>query len=209
MTVPIEYTEVLTLVLIIFGMVGMMRGWYREGVTAIFVAFLAILVWQPQIGNGIIDWINAFLRFIVGFFKAGLTFNTTKLSAATAGTSDILDPTSYQLWIIITVVMVGISYALGEATFNSPISALGRLLGGVIGTANGFVLFSLTKQFLANYWGAQKGIAVRSAGQVAIQMTNVPADSFVSGYGIIFVLVLLIAVIGLLIAADRFKLPLT
>lgn len=209
MTVPIEYTEVLTLVLIIFGMVGMMRGWYREGVTAIFVAFLAILVWQPQIGNGIIDWINAFLRFIVGFFKAGLTFNTAKLSAATAGIGDILDPTSYQLWIIITVVLVGISYAVGEATFSSPISALGRLLGGVIGTANGFVLFSLTKQFLANYWGVKNGIAVRSAGEVAIQMTNVPADSFVSGYGIIFVLILLIAVIGLLIAADRFKLPLT
>jgi hypothetical protein len=39
-------------------------------------------------------------------------------------------------------------------------------------------------------------------------MTNVPAGSFVSGYGIIFVLVILIAVVGLLIAGDRFKLPL-
>jgi hypothetical protein len=208
MTVPIEYSEVLTLVLIIFGMVGMMRGWYREGVTSLFVAFLAILVWRPEIGNAIIEWINGFLRFIVSFFRAGLTFNTAKLSAETAGIGNILEPTSYQLWIIITVVLVGVSYAVGEATFNGAYSPLGRLLGGVIGAANGFVIFSLVKQFLANDWGYRTGISTQSAGEVAIQMTNVPADSFVSGYGIIFVLILLIAVVGLLIAGDRFKLPL-
>jgi hypothetical protein len=208
MTVPIEYSEVLTLFLIIFAMVGMMRGWYREGVTSLFVAFLAILVWRPEIGNGIIDWINSFLRFILGFFKAGLTFNTAKLTAGTAAIGDVLDPTSYQLWIIITVVLVGISYAVGEATFSGSATPLGRLLGGVIGAANGFVIFSLAKQFLANDWGTQNGISTQSVGEVAIQMTNVPADSFVSGYGIIFVLILLIAVVGLLIAGDRFKLPL-
>ena len=54
MTLPIEYTEVLTLVLVIFGIVGMMRGWYREGVTALFVALLAILVWRTYgaVGRG-------------------------------------------------------------------------------------------------------------------------------------------------------------
>jgi hypothetical protein len=208
MTIPIEYTEVLTLVLILFGIVGMMRGWYREGVTALFVAFLAILVWRPEIGRSIIDWFNGLLRFILSFFRAGLTFNTAKLSAASAGVGDVLDPNSYQLWIIITVVLVGISYAVGEATFSGSVSPLGRLLGGVIGAANGFVLFSLVKQFLANNWGAQNGISAQSVGDVAIQMTNVPGDSFVSGYGIIFVLILLIAVVGLLIAGDRFKMPL-
>lgn len=208
MTVPIEYNEVLTLILIIFGMVGMMRGWYREGVTSLFVAFLAILVWRPEIGNAIIDWINGFLRFFLGFFKAGLTFNATRLAAETTAIGNVLDPTSYQLWIIITVVLVGISYAVGEATFSGSASPLGRLLGGVFGAANGFVIFSLAKQFLANDWGTQNGISTQSMGDVAIQMTNVPADSFVSGYGIIFVLILLIAVVGLLIAGDRFKLPL-
>jgi len=208
MTVPIEYSEVLTLVLVIFAMVGMMRGWYREGVTSLFVAFLAILVWRPEIANGIIDWVNGFLRFVLGFFRAGLTFNTAKLSAETAAIGSVLDPTSYQLWIIITVVLVGISYAVGEATFSGSATPLGRLLGGVIGAANGFVIFSLAKQYLANDWGAQQGISTQSLGEVAIQMTNVPADSFVSGYGIIFVLIVLIAVVGLLIAGDRFKLPL-
>lgn len=208
MTVPIEYNEVLTLVLIIFGMVGMMRGWYREGVTALFVAFLAILVWRPEIGNAIIEWINGFLRFIVGFFRAGLTFNTAKLSAETASIGNILEPTSYQLWIVITVALIGISYAVGEATFSGSITGLGRLLGGVIGAANGFVIFSLVKQFLARDWGYRTGISASSVGEVSIQMTKVPADSFVSGYGIVFVLILLIAVVGLLIAGDKFKLPL-
>jgi hypothetical protein len=207
MTLPIEYNEVLSLVLVIFGIVGMMRGWYREGVTALFVALLAVLVWQPEIGEAIIDWINNFIRFIVAFFRAGLTFNTERLTAQAAGTNPPLDPDSYRLWIVITVVLVGVSYAIGEATFNGKMAPLGRLLGGIIGAANGFVLISLVKQYLTNYWAAQ-GRVMAQGGQVAIQMTNVPATSFVSGYGIVFVLVILIAVVGLLIAGDRFKLPL-
>ena len=188
MTVPIEYNEVLTLVLIIFGIVGMMRGWYREGVTALFVALLAILVWRPEIGEAIIGWVNSFLKFIVVFFKAGLTFNTAKLTAHAASTGPLLDPESYRLWIVITVVMVGVSYAVGEATFSGKMVPLGRLLGGIIGAANGFVLISLTKQYLANYWISQ-GRMMATTGRVAIQMTDVPAGSFVSGYGIIFVLI--------------------
>lgn len=206
MTLPIEYTEVLTLVLVIFGIVGMMRGSYREGVTALFVALLAILVWRPEIGEAIINWVNSFLRFIVAFFKAGLTFNTERLTASAASTGPMLDPTSYRLWVVITVVMIGISYAVGEATFENKTSALGRLLGGLVGAANGFVLLSLTKQYLANYWAAQ-GRVMAQTGQVAIQMTNVPAGSFVNGYGIVFVLVILIAVVGVLIAGDRLHLP--
>lgn len=207
MTIPIEYSEVLTLVLIIFAIVGMMRGWYREGVTALFVALLAILVWRPEIGEAIIDWVNNFLRFILAFFRAGLTFNTTRLTAEAAATRDLLDPSSYRLWIVITVMLVGISYAVGEATFNGKMAPLGRLLGGIIGAANGFVLVSLAKQYLANYWASQ-GRVMAQSGQVAIQMTNVPATSFINGFGIVFILIILIAVVGLLIAGDRFKLPL-
>ena len=206
MTLPIEYSEVLTLVLVIFGIVGMMRGWYREGVTALFVALLAILVWRPEIGDGIIAWVNSFLRFIVAFFKAGLTFNTAKLTASAASTNPLLDPSSYRLWIVVTVAMIAISYAVGEATFDGKMAPLGRLLGGIIGAANGFVVISLTKQYLANYW-ADQGRVVSQSSQVAIQMTNVPAGSFVNGYGIVFVLIILIAVVGLLIAGDRLNLP--
>jgi hypothetical protein len=207
MTLPIDYNEVLTLVLVIFAIVGMMRGWYREGVTAFFVALLAILVWRPEIAEAIITWVDSFLRFVVAFFKAGLTFNTTRLQSFAVGASPILDPDSYRLWIIVTVALIGISYVIGEATFNGKMVPLGRLLGGIIGAANGFMLISLTKQYLANYWMAQGRIMAQS-GQVAIEMTNVPATSFVGGYGIVFVLIILIAVVGLLIAGDRFKLPL-
>jgi hypothetical protein len=208
MTIPIDYSEVLTLVLILFGIVGMMRGWYREGVTALFVGFLAILAWRPEIAESIIGWINSFIRFILAFIRSGLTFDTAKLSAAAQNVGTVLDPNSYQLWIIVTVVVIGISYAVGEATFNGPVSPLGRLLGGVIGAANGFVLVSLAKQFLTANFASVRGQAMATSGEVAIQMTNVPAESFVSGYGIVFVLILLVAVVGLLIAGDRFKLPL-
>jgi hypothetical protein len=194
--------------LVVFGIVGMMRGSYREGVTALFVAFLAILIWQPEIGESIIGWVNGFLKFLLSFIRAGFSFNTDKIVAAAAEIDPILDPDSYRLWIVIMVVLIGVSYAVGEATFGGKISPLGRLLGGLIGAANGFVLLNLAKQFLSNYWSAQGRVMAQAGGEVAIEMTNVPSESFSSGYGIIFVLVLLIVVVGLLIAGDRFKLPL-
>ena len=54
MILPIEYSDVITLILAIFAFVGIMRGWYKEGITSLFVAALAILVWKPALANEII-----------------------------------------------------------------------------------------------------------------------------------------------------------
>ena len=207
MTLPIDFRDLQLVILIIFAMVGIMRGWYREGITSLFVSLLAILVWRPEIGGGIINWINNFIRFVLMFVRAGFTFDTVKLSAQAARTTALLDPSSYQLWMTITVIFVVVSYVIGETSFHGNLTPLGRLLGGVLGAANGFVILSLARQYLTDYWRAQ-GLVVAQSGPLTIQFNNMPATSFAGGYGIVFVLVILVAVIALLIAGDRMRWPL-
>jgi len=207
MVLPIEYSDIITLILMIFAFVGIMRGWYKEGITSIFVAALAILVWKPTLANKIIDLVNAILRLFVTFFKANLSLDPAQLSATATSVRPILDPTSYKLYIIITVVLIIISYFVGEANFKGKMTPLGRVLGGLLGLFNGFMIASLIKQYLLNYLIARNQYMAWS-NQLSIQMTDVPTDNFFAGYGIIFILVVLVAVIALMIAGDKLKLPL-
>jgi hypothetical protein len=207
MTLPIDFRELQLVILFVFAMVGVMRGFHREGITTLFVAFLGILVWRPEIGQGIIDWINNLIKFVLMFVGAGFSFDPAKLTAQTVPSSALLDPDSYRFWMTVTIIMVIISYVIGETSIHSNLTPLGRLLGGILGVANGFVLISLARQYLTDYWRSQ-GLIVAQSGPVTVQFNNVPAGDFAGGYGIVFVLVILVAVIALLIAGDRLRWPL-
>ncbi len=209
MILPIEYSDLITLILAIFAFVGVMRGWYKEGITSLFVAGLAIMVWQPSLAREIIGVINGVIKLIVSFFKAKLSLDPAKLSmAAQAVKPDVLlDPDSYRLYIVLMIVMLIVSYFIGEANFKGKITPLSRVLGGMLGLFNGFIIASLTKQYFLNYLQA-KNKYVAWSDQLSIQMTDVPTDNFFAGYGIIFILIVLVGVIALMIAGDRLKLPL-
>jgi len=204
MTLPIDFRELQILIIGIFAFIGIMRGWYREGVTSLFVAVLGILVWRPETGQGIINWINEWIKIFLRLIRSG--FDPNRFATQTVSAAPVLDPSSYRLWVIVTAIMVFVSYLVGEATFNRKLAPLGRLLGGILGMANGYVLLALARQYLTDYWRAQ-GRVVAQSGPVTVQLTNVPAGNFAGGYGIIFILGILIAVIALLILGDRLKGP--
>jgi hypothetical protein len=209
MTLPIEYADVITLVLAIFAFVGVMRGWYKEGITSLFVAALAILIWRPSLASEIINVINGIITLVVAVFTARFSLDPSELSTAAQSVEDdvLLDPNSYRLYIVVMVVFLIISYFIGEANFKGRVTPLGRLLGGLLGLFNGFVITALIKQYFLNYLQAQNQFVAQS-NQLSIQMTDVPTDNFFAGYGIIFILIVLVGVIALMIAGDRLKLPL-
>ena len=209
MTLPIEYSDIVTLVLAVFAFVGIMRGWYKEGITSLFVAALAVLVWRPALANEIIGVINGVIKLVLTFFNARFSLDPSKLSAAAQSVEPdlLLDPNSYRLYIIVTVAALVVSYFVGEANFKGKTTPLGRLLGGLLGLFNGFVIATLLKQYLLNYLVSQNQYVAQS-NQLAIQMTDVPTDNFFAGYGIVFILVVLVGVIALMIAGDRLRLPL-
>jgi hypothetical protein len=205
--ISIDFRELQLLIVGIFAFVGLMRGWYREGITSLFVAVLGILVWEPETGQGLIDFINRWLRVVLGLFRSG--FDPSRFSTQTVDSGPVLDFSSYRLWMIFTAVMVIVSYMIGEASFKRDLTPLGRLLGGILGAANGYVLLALARQYLTNYWASQvaQGQGVTATGPSTVTVTNVPAGNLAGGYGIIFILGILIAVIALLILGDRLRGP--
>jgi hypothetical protein len=206
MTLPIEYSDLIGLFLFIFAIVGVMRGWYKEGITAFFVAALAVLVWQPDVAREIIDTINDLIKLITMFVRSGFSLNPSVLVAQKVDPAALLDADSYRLYIVITIVLIAVSYAIGEATFKQKMTPLGRLLGGLIGGFNGYVILSLLKQYMVNYLAAQDAMVVQS-DKLAVQVSEVPTGNFFSGSGIVFIFVVVISVVALLVAGDRLRLP--
>jgi hypothetical protein len=208
MTVGIDFEDVRLLVLVIFGCVGLMRGWYREGITSLAVVILALLVWQPAIANQIVGLINQIIKLIIIFVKAGFSLDPNKLVAQSIDPGQLLDPSNYQLHIIVMVVLLAASYLVGDATFKERMTPLGRLIGGILGVSNGYVILALVRQYMINYLRSRNQAFVAGTTDLSMQLQNVPSSSFFGGYGVIFVFVLLIGVIALLVAGDRLKLPL-
>jgi hypothetical protein len=195
--------------LAIFAFVGIMRGWYKEGITSIFVAALAVLVWRPELADRVIGVINKLIKLVLTFFNASFSLEPSDLSAAakTVEPDFLLNPDSYRLYVIVTVALLIVSYFIGEANFKGKVTPLGRVLGGLLGLFNGFVIATLLKQYFLNYLESENEYMAWS-NQLSIQMTDVPTDNFFAGYGIIFILIVLVGVIALMIAGDRLKLPL-
>jgi hypothetical protein len=119
----------------------------------------------------------------------------------------LLDPDSYRLYIVVMVVLLFVSYLVGEATFKQRITPLGRLLGGLLGAFNGYIILSLIKQYLLNDLQAQ-GKMVAQSNELSVQLTGVPTSNFFAGSGIIFIFVVVIGVVALLVAGDKLRLPL-
>jgi hypothetical protein len=207
MVLPIKYSDLLLLVLAIFAFVGLMRGWYKEAVTTLAVAALAVLVWQPSIAKQIVDVANKLIGLVAMFVRAGFSLDLGKITAQKVDPGWLLDPYSYRLYIVVTVILLIASYMIGDVSFKNRLTPLGRLLGGILGLCNGYVILSLLRQYIINYLRARNQAFVAS-NELSMKLTAVPAQSFFSGYGIIFVFLVVIGVVALLVAGDRIKLPL-
>jgi len=207
MVLPIDYSELLILVLAIFAFVGVMRGWYKEALTTLAVAALAILVWQPAIAEEVVAAVNKVIGLLTMFFRAGFSLDLGKISAQTVDPDLLLDPNSYRLYIAVTAILLVASYLVGDLSFKNRVTPLGRLVGGFLGLFNGYVIVSLIRQYAINYMRS-KNQAFIASNEMSMKLTNVPAQTLFGGYGIIFVLLVVIGVVALLVAGDRIKLPL-
>lgn len=207
MTLPVEYSDLVSLFLFIFALVGLMRGWYKEGITSLFAASLALLVWRPEVAQVLIGRITEVLKVLIVFIRTGLNPESQALAESSKGFGSLLDPNSYEIYIIITVVLLAVSYVVGEATFKHRMTALGRILGALLGAFNGYVILSLFRQFILNQMQAQ-AVGPIKADQLSVQVTEVPTSNFLTGSGVIFIFIVVVGVIALMVAGDRLKLPL-
>lgn len=174
----IDFNVVFYMVVGIFALAGFMRGWWKEAITTGMLVFLLILLTNPELASTIITKINELLAQLrnVDFVSSG----------ATDTISDI-DPAQNQLYIIVMVVLVIVSYFIGnsmEGNFN--ITTGGRIFGAILGLTNGFIILSLLKEYVLGRYLPEGSFASSSVApeQLTVTVTNVPQSSITDGFAI-------------------------
>ena len=148
----IDWTILSYIVIGFFAVLGFFRGWWKEAITAFFLALLVLLLQNPDWAQTVIDWLNrlivaaaTFLNTLVGFPADPQTF--FQLDASSPGT-----------WLSILVFMWGLAALIGwlflPGTTNKipskyyAVTFIGRILGVLLGGINGFLIISLVREYL-------------------------------------------------------------
>jgi len=183
-TLVIPYDQLMLLVMGLFMFIGAMRGWYREFITSCgLIALTAILI-KPELTSPIIDYLSKFIRLIIAFIQGRGSLDFDKWAARYRAIQLSFDGKNpYMLLIIVLVGFVFISY--GSRGDTKGVSALSRILGGLLGLLNGFLAISLFKEYIVKYF--QKSSAeLQAAGpppQVSVAVKGLPTGELLRGQG--------------------------
>ena len=149
----INWTFVTYLVIGLFALSGFFRGWWKEGITSIFLIFLVFLLQQPGVAETFINAINSVLVLLwnlaPNFFS--LIFNDL-LGLGTPGSTAAIqaDPGQASTWLTALVVIVLLAILLGRFLVpgSGSVTIVGSILGGLIGAFNGFIVVNLVREYL-------------------------------------------------------------
>jgi hypothetical protein len=191
-TLSIPYEQVLLLVMALFMFIGAMRGWYREFISSVVLIALAVFLIQPELATPVVRYISGLLRIILAFFRSGFSLDLTKLSDVVKQIELPFDANNpYMFFILVLVGFVVLSYmTIGP---SRKVTSLSRILGGLLGLFNGFLVVSLFKEYVIKYFQTTSP-ALAAAGAppaVAIAVGSPPTGGVLSGANGIVILVLL------------------
>jgi hypothetical protein len=190
--VDIDFTVLMYVIIGLFALSGFLRGWWREGLTTVVLVFLVIFLTQPDLANQIIEFINSILTLISVTLQTGGSLDPVELSAAAAEPPLLeIDPTDRSVYIIILVFMVLLSYFVGKITLGGlEISFGARILGGILGAINGFIIANLFKEFVVGRFFPETGLTAQSVApdQVSIAVSNVPPENLFTGAPLLLII---------------------
>jgi hypothetical protein len=183
----------------LFALTGLLRGWWKEAITTVFLSFLVFLLLLPPVGQAFIDLLNMALTFIWQILpQFALDFlNTFFNSSASAAAPPHIDAGSAQTWLVILAVFVGLAALAGRVilpgssqtagAYNAYVVTRGGcLFGGFLGALNGWLIISLVRTYLVG--GALPGVsnsmarASAPASEVMIQAVNVPNGTILDSF---------------------------
>jgi hypothetical protein len=190
--------NVLTYIAIgLFALVGFFRGWWREGVTTVFLTLLVIMLTQPTLAELIVDTINKLIKLIAVLIQARSIETQALASAASAQAPVTLEATNRNIYIIGLIILAALSYLLGKIGLGKSVSPLGALLGGILGAFNGFIVISLVKEYLIGRLlpGVSEVTAAAAApSTLSVQVQNIGGPGISTG-----ALPWLVIVVGLVV----------
>jgi hypothetical protein len=201
----IDYTLISYMVIGIFGLVGVMRGWWKEAITTGLLTLLMLLLKQPESAAKLVDSIDKIVMAAWSAIQQARASSDMIAAALPAEDPPVIDPKRYSVYIIILVLAIIASYFFSRVGLAQSMSAAARLIGGVLGVYNGVVVLTLVREFMIGRFLPGAGEADMSAAAVAptsvsVEVMNLPATSIADAPTVYYliaagILVFLVAIV--------------
>ncbi len=203
--IEIPYETLMIIIVALFALSGFLRGWWREGITTIFLILLTIFLTSPELAGSIIEFVNGVFAsawdILVGLLE---TLGIIEATVAAASTPPIeINPDDRTTFVIILIVMVLLSYFTSKITLGGrTVTVGGRIFGGILGAINGFLAFNLVKEYIVGRFFPETGLTAQSAApsELSIGITNVPPESVFTDTSQLLVIGLGVIILALLLA---------
>jgi len=203
--IDISYETLMIIVVALFALSGFLRGWWREGITTIFLILLTIFLTSPDLAESIITFVNDVIQ--TGWNIIGGLFETLGITEPTVGATStppiVINPDDRTTFIIILIVMVLLSYFTSKITLGGrTVTVGGRIFGGILGAINGFLAFNLVKEYIVGRFFPATGLSAQSAApsQLSIAITDVPPESVFTDTSQLLVIGIGVVILALLLA---------
>lgn len=190
-TITVDYAVLMWMIIILFGMVGYFRGWWKEGLTTGFLTFLIVLLKIPGLAELIIDTLNKIIKLLyIVIIARSLDIKKIAEKAAEIGDKvPKIDATDYRVYIVGLIGVLIASYILGKISVNQKVigpTLLGSTLGAVFGLLNGFTVISLVREYVLGRYlpGVTAAAAAEAAAitSVALTVEELPTPTVVEGW---------------------------
>jgi hypothetical protein len=188
--VQIDYPMFATMVVGLFGLVGFMRGWWKEAVTTGLLTLLLLLLKKPDIAAGLINSIDSIVVAAWNALRPILESTAGTVSAVAAEEPPVIDPKRYSIYVIILVLAVVASYFFSKIGLTQTLSAGARLLGGGLGVYNGYVVITLLREYVIGRYlpGAGEMAAAAPPTAISIEVANLPQASLADAPTVYFLI---------------------
>jgi hypothetical protein len=157
--IELNWTLIINCIIGLFALSGFFRGWWKEAIMAFFLAVLVFLLWTPQAAQWLIDQINnRILRTLWSGFPASLQDYLMRwLGVDIVGFQ--IDASSAQTWLVILILLLGVAIILSRLLLPNHlrigggydiyvVTPMGKILGGLLGGLNGFLIINLVREYL-------------------------------------------------------------
>jgi hypothetical protein len=188
--VQIDYPMFATMAVGLFGLVGFMRGWWKEAITTGLLTLLLLLLKKPDVAAGLINSIDSIVVAAWNALRPILESTAGTVSAVAAEEPPVIDPKRYSIYVIILVLAVVASYFFSKIGLTQTLSAGARLLGGGLGVYNGYVVITLLREYVIGRYlpGAGEMAAAAPPTAISIEVANLPQASLADAPTVYFLI---------------------
>jgi uncharacterized membrane protein required for colicin V production len=190
-TITVDYAVLMWMIIILFGMVGYFRGWWKEGLTTGFLTLLIVLLKFPGLAEMIVNFLNKLIKLVYIAIKAH-SLDIERLAEVAKEITDIpikIDPTDFRVYIFGLIGTLVVSYIIGKMSVNNKVigpTFLGSVLGAIFGLLNGFTVISLVREYVLGRY--LPGVTAQAAAQAAtitsisLAVEDLPTPTVVEGW---------------------------